>query len=60
MGDHLSEGHQPNSLHPSHLLGGGGKVSKVAIKKTKSSYAGSGSSISPKVGASWYHLPHII
>ena len=26
-------------------------------EKTKSSYAGSGSSRSPKVAASWYHLP---
>ena len=43
----------------SHLLRGGGKVSKVAVEKTKSSYAGSGLCISPKVDVSWYHLPHI-
>ena len=46
-------------MHLSHLLGGGGKVSKVATEKTKSSYVGSGSRRSPKIVASVYNLPHI-
>ena len=56
MGDHLYEGYQPSSLHPSHLLGGGGKVNKAAVEKTKSSYAGSGSSRSPKVAGIIYPI----
>ena len=48
-----------SSLHPSHLLRGGGKVNKAATEKTESPYAGSGSGKSPEAAASWYHLPHI-
>ena len=36
-------------MHPPHLLRGGSKISKQAIEETKSSYAGSGSSRSPKL-----------
>ena len=36
------EGHYPNSLHPPHLLRGGGKVSEATTKKAEPTYARSG------------------
>ena len=57
-------------MHPSHLVGGGGKTSKAAIEKTESSYVGSGTSevlkllqasiIYPISGSTWVSPTQVV